>query len=103
MSFRTINLATIKGRLRTCAVGNIEYTLNITSPPNELVFFMHASSTASVETLRNEDGFVSHRLTFMATIKGPTQNSASQVVIDFDHFDEAISVAMMINMREINA
>jgi len=103
MAFRTVNLATIKGRLRTCVDGNIEYTLNITSPPNELVFFMHAGSTASVETLRNEDGFVTHRLTFMAALKAPTQNSASQVIIDFDHFDEAITVAMMINMRQINA
>jgi hypothetical protein len=102
MSFRTVNLATIKGQVRAGAGGNIQFTLNITSPPNELVFYMHPSSIATIETFRNEDGFVSHRLTFMAVIKGPTQNSASQVVIDFDHDDEASTVAMMINMREIN-
>jgi hypothetical protein len=100
MPVRTFDLATIKGKLSSDA--NIQYTLNITSPPNELVFFMHAGATASVETFRNEDGFVSHRLTFMATFKTPHCNKASQVVIDFDHYDEAQAVADAINMRQIN-
>lgn len=100
MSIRTEDLATIRGKMGPDA--NIQYTLNITSPPNEIVFYMHAGATASVETLRNEDGFVSHRLTFMAAFKIPHCNKASQVVIDFDHFDEAQAVADAINMRQIN-
>jgi hypothetical protein len=61
------------------------------------------SDGSHIAFVRNEDGFVSHRLTFMAALRAPTQNSASQVVIDFDHFDEAITVAMIINIRQINA
>lgn len=100
MSIRTVDLATIRGKLGPDA--NIQYTLNITSPPNEIVFYMHAGATASVETLRNEDGFVTHRLTFMAIFKTPHSTKASQVIIDFDHCDEADTVADAINKRQIN-